>query len=187
VINAVADQAILCSYETGGPKGVFYDLVRPYDPGNPEISGLDPQIVAALINSNAPFIGELMGKMDPAQMASLLATDNGKQFINKALTGVNGSNEALTNLAQVLAGDPEISHQLFLALAEPAALSFLADQVNAPGANNVLHSLTLKIKSPVVGPVDIPGSDQRMKIQISSEYLYAVPLEVAVKEYPYPW
>jgi hypothetical protein len=188
VINAAADAATLYSYDSGGPKGIFYDMVRPYDARNPETSGLNPQVIAALINSNAPFIGELMEKINPAQIANLLATDNGKKFINNVLTGVNGSDTALANLAQVLAGNPEMSHQLLLALAEPAALSFLANQVNAPGENNVLHSLTLKIKNHVEAPVEIPGSPiPGLKIQISDEFLYAVPLEVAVKEYPYPW
>ena len=40
-----------------------------------------------------------MEKMDPAQATSLLATDNGKNFINNVLAGVSGSDTALTNLA----------------------------------------------------------------------------------------
>ena len=44
VINAATDAATLYSYDTGGPRGMFYDLVRPYNPDNPGLADSIPRL-----------------------------------------------------------------------------------------------------------------------------------------------
>jgi len=185
-INAATGASTLYTYEAGGPKGMFYDLVKPVSQG-----GLDPVKVADIINSPsvANFVGALMGHMDPSQTAGLLSTPNGEAFLKAVLDQIQGSPTAEANIAAVLSNPAgvEMMHQLYLALADPSVLGFLVSKINAAGPNSVLRYLTLAIESPVGAAVDVPGAPIPMKIQISGERQYVVPLEVAVREYPLPW
>jgi hypothetical protein len=136
----------------GGGKGMMYDLIKPYNPADPA-SGIDPAIIARIVNSNPTFLGDIMGGMDPVATANTLALANGRAFVNSVIGGianyvdpVTGSNKVMKNIADALVTEPalEMSRQLMVALADSSAVSFLAGQLNLAGLNSALSMVTMK-------------------------------------------
>jgi hypothetical protein len=156
------------------------------------VKELDPVKIASIINdlSVANFVGVLMGRMDPTKTAQVLSTSDGQTFLNAVLSQIQNDPDpaARNNLAAILSNPAgvEMTHQLYLALADPSVLNDLVSKINAAGENSVLRWLTLKTKAPVGSAFDVPGLPG-LKVQISDERQYVVPLEVAVREYPLPW
>jgi len=163
VLNAAMDEATLRTYDDGGPKGMFYTFTDP-------VEGLNPSLIADIVNDNADFIGGLMGGMDPATTASILETDNGKNFLNTVVTGLGGNPAAMEEIADALAttGAMATSRQMMIAL-NPHA-EFLSNQVNRPGMNNTLKMVTFKV-----------WSDNDM---LSSPYMFGTLDKTFIQPYP---
>jgi hypothetical protein len=154
VINNAMDSTTLKSYlpdgsaRPGGPKGMVYDLVKPVAQG-----GIDPAIIAKIVNSNPAFLGDLMGGMDPVATANTLGSANGRAFVNSVISGVANysdpvthTNLVLKNVADALCtpGAIEMSRQLMIALADSNRVNFLVGQLNLAGLNSALAMITMK-------------------------------------------
>jgi len=178
VINTAMKANTLRSYDPGGSKGTFYDLVRPYDAGNPHAAtnGLNPAVVAAIVNNNPSFLGELMGGMDPVSTSDALESANGRAFINTVIAQLGTNTTALKNVADALVyqgpqGNAiEMSRQLMIALASNGAPQFLAAQLNLAGSSSALQMLTMKC-----------WSDNSM---LSDPYMYGTFLDASVAPSP---
>jgi hypothetical protein len=178
VINNAMNATTKKSYDPGGPKGMMYDLVRPYNAGNPHDpnNGLNPSIIAGIVNNNATFIGDLMGSMDPVAMSNALETANGRLFINTVLNQLAGRMDVLKNIADALVYNGpqgnaiEMARQLMIALGNHSAVDFLVSQLNAAGNNSSLAMVTMKV-----------WSDNSL---LSDPYMYGVFMYTSRAEYP---
>jgi len=160
-INTAMRNAIKLSYKPDGtpqtPSGMFYDLVKPYIPGDPQHSGIDPKVIAGIVNNNPTFIGELMGAMEPyaAQTAQILNAAmtpdvHGYSFLNSLVTLLNGDATARQNIANALANPDALtmSQNLMLAMGGDSDLvGWLADELNYAQNDNKLRNVTFKIWS----------------------------------------
>ncbi|MCG2795751.1 MAG: hypothetical protein L6427_07820, partial [Actinomycetia bacterium] len=171
-LNLAMRNATKLSYQppVGPPVGMFYDLTKPPP------AGLDPVVIAYIINNNEGFLEDLMGGMNPVTTATALNSVNGKRFINDVVTALKSSDQGLTNLAAAMA-DPdaiEMSRLLMIALSDNAALTFLRSQLNAqPMANNALSWVVMKL-----------WSDNS---SLSSPYMFGVFREAVIMDMPsYP-
>jgi hypothetical protein len=127
---------------------MVYDLVKPVAQG-----GIDPAIIAKIVNSNPAFLGDLMGGMDPVATANTLGSANGRAFVNSVISGVANysdpvthTNLVLKNVADALCtpGAIEMSRQLMIALADSNSVNFLVGQLNLAGLNSALAMITMK-------------------------------------------
>jgi hypothetical protein len=178
VINNAMKANTLRTYDPGGPKGTFYDLVRPYNPADPHATtnGLNPAVVAGIVNNNPSFLGALMGGMDPVATSDALESANGRAFINHVITDLGANTTALKNVADALVyvgpqGNAiEMSRQLMIALGDNATVQFLANQLNMAGSSSALQMVTMKC-----------WSNNSM---LSDPYMYGTFLDASVAGYP---
>jgi hypothetical protein len=151
-INAAMRNATVLSYPAGPgrPSGMFYDLVKPYVPGRPDISGINPAVIASLVNHNPTFIGNLMGAMDPVSTAQILNSGNANTFLNSVVTLLQGDATARQHVADALANPDALTMTTNLMLAmggDDQLVTWLADELNYAGTNNQLMNVTFKIWS----------------------------------------
>jgi len=172
VINQAVKNSTILSYPTsaGGPKGALYDLIGP--------GGLNPAVVAGLLNNNATFLGNLLGGMDPSATASILDSVNGRDFIGKVVKDLTDNPANLELITNALADSNaiETTRKVLLSLADPAAVSFLVAQLNLAGLGNPLAGITVKLLDNLT-----------MGGLITSRYMYNTFVGYKVEDAPVPW
>ncbi len=168
------------SYQPGGPKGQMYDFTRPYNPASPHSpdNGLNPAVIADIINSNQAFLTDYMDNSDPVANANLLESVNGRNFVLNVVNAAANNMDALQSLIAAMAspGAIETSRQTNILLAVNANLpgsvaQYIKNQINAVGKiNNVLSWVTVK----TAGKVNPQPTDCS----------YGTFLEAVVQDYP---